>query len=30
MEAVVKEYAVKNYPDSKTDMFAMFMETDFV
>lgn len=30
MEAVVKEYVVKNYPDSKTDMFAMFMETDFV
>ena len=30
MEAVVKEYAVKNYPDSKTDMFAMFMETGFV
>lgn len=30
MEASVKEYAVKNYPDSKTDMFAMFMETGFV
>lgn len=30
MEAVVKEYAVKNYSDSKSDMFAMFMETDFV
>lgn len=30
MEAVVKEYAVKNYPDSKKDMFAMFMETGFV
>lgn len=30
MEAVVKVYAVKNYPDSKTDMFAMFMETGFV
>ena len=25
-----KNYAVKCYPDSKTDMFAMFMETDFV
>ena len=30
MEAPVKEYAVKNYPNSKTDMFAMFMETTFV
>ena len=30
MEASVKDYAVKNYPNSKTDMFAMFMETDFV
>lgn len=30
MEAVVKEYSIKNYPDSKTDMFAMFMETGFV
>ena len=30
MEAVVKEYAVKEYPNSKTDMFAMFMETGFV
>ena len=30
MEAPVKDYAVKNYPNSKTDMFAMFMETDFV
>ena len=29
MEAPVKEYAVKNYPNSKTDMFAMFMETSF-
>lgn len=30
MEASVKDYAVKNYPNSKTDMFAMFMETGFV
>ena len=30
METPVKEYAVKNYPCSKTDMFAMFMETGFV
>lgn len=30
MEAPVKEYAIKNYPNSKTDMFAMFMETKFV
>ena len=30
MEAGVKDYAVKNYPNSKTDMFAMFMETGFV
>lgn len=30
MEAPVKGYAVKNYPDSKSDMFAMFMQTDFV
>lgn len=30
MEAVVSEYAVKNYPNSKTDMFAMFMETGLV
>ena len=30
MEAVVKNYAAKNYPNSKTDMFAMFMETGFV
>ena len=29
MEAPVKEYAIKNYPNSKTDMFAMFMETNF-
>lgn len=30
METPVKEYAVKNYPDSKTDMCAMFLEADFV
>ena len=30
MEAPVKEYAIKEYPNSKTDMFAMFMETGFV
>ena len=30
MELPVKEYAAKYYPDSKTDMFAMFMETGFV
>lgn len=30
MEAPVKEYAAKNYPNSKADMFAMFMETAFV
>lgn len=30
MEDVVKNYAVNNYPNSKTDMFAMFMETGFV
>lgn len=30
MEGVVSEYAVNEYPNSKTDMFAMFMETTFV
>lgn len=30
MEASVKEYAAKEYPNSKTDMFAMFMETEFI
>lgn len=30
MEDHVKKYAVMHYPDSKTDMYAMFMETDFV
>jgi type II restriction/modification system DNA methylase subunit YeeA len=28
MEAAVKNYAAKEYPNSKADMFAMFMETD--
>lgn len=30
MEKPVKDYAAMCYPDSKSDMFAMFMETDFV
>ena len=30
MEQPVKDYANKHYPNSKTDMFAMFMETDFL
>lgn len=30
MEPAVKEYAAKFYPNSKSDMFAMFMETGFV
>lgn len=30
MEASVKDYAEKNYPNSKSDMFAMFMEIGFV
>lgn len=30
MEPEVKKYAVDNYPDSKTDMFAMFMEVPYV
>lgn len=30
MEQPVKDYANKHYPNSKTDMFAMFMETGFV
>ena len=30
MEAPVREYAVKHYPNSKADMFAMFMETGFI
>ena len=30
MESYMKEYANKYYPNSKADMLAMFMETDFV
>ena len=30
MEGPVKAYATKFYPNSKADMFAMFMETSFV
>lgn len=30
MEDAVKSYAVDFYPNSKSDMFAMFMETDYV
>lgn len=30
LENSCKEYATKYYPNSKTDMFAMFMETGFV
>ena len=30
MEEKIGEYASVNYPNSKTDMFAMFMETEFV
>lgn len=30
MEASVKDYAVKYYPNSKSDMFAMFMETGYI
>lgn len=30
MEPKVKEYAAKHYPNSKADLFAMFMETGFV
>ena len=29
MESAVGDYAAKNYPYSKADMFAMFMETEF-
>lgn len=29
MESAVKEFAVESYPNSKSDMFAMFMETGF-
>jgi hypothetical protein len=30
MEKQTKDYAALYYPDSKTDMFAMFMETGFI
>lgn len=30
LEAPAKNYAAKFYPNSKTDMYSMFMETDFV
>lgn len=30
LEKACKDYAIKEYPDSKTDMFAMFMETNLV
>ncbi len=30
IEAHAKEYLIANYPDSKSDMFAMFMEAPFV
>ena len=30
LETPSKDYAFKNYPNSKTDMFAMFMETKFI
>lgn len=30
MEGPVKEYTIEYYPNSKTDMFAMFMETGLV
>ena len=30
MESHVKDYALAFYPNSKTDMFAMFMETEFL
>lgn len=30
MESPVKDYAITFYPNSKSDMFAMFMETEFV
>lgn len=29
MESVPKEYLISNYPNSKFDMFAMFLETSF-
>ena len=30
LETQTKEYLIKNYPDSKSDMFAMFMEAPYV
>lgn len=30
LENQIKDYSDKNYPDSKTDMYSMFMESDFV
>lgn len=30
IELICKEYAIEKYPKSKTDMYAMFMDTDFV
>ena len=30
MDASVKDYAARYYPNSKADMFAMFMETGFI
>ncbi|MDD3106179.1 MAG: BREX-1 system adenine-specific DNA-methyltransferase PglX [Bacilli bacterium] len=30
LESVPKSYLIKNYPDSKTDMFASFMDTKYV
>ena len=30
MEASPKEYLIKNYPNSKSDMFAMFMEVPYI
>jgi hypothetical protein len=30
LEAKPKKYFIDNYPNSKTDMFAMFMETNFI
>jgi hypothetical protein len=30
LEPGPKSYLIQNYPDSKTDMFAMFMETEFI
>lgn len=30
IDKTAKEYLVTNYPNSKSDMFAMFMETNFV